>query len=571
MKLFPVWNSWFPRLITFVTMMLLGVSISLEVEAKTALFIVGNTTLSASDSAVKNDLNYYYTVTVLDDSAAADTSKDLIVISASVDPALVGTQYKAATKGVVIMKPELFDDMAMTAAGAFGTTTSQTQVKINTSSHQMAGGFSTGALVTVLNPARTVGWGIPASGAVKVALTADGNTSHATTFGYESGTAMSGITAPARRVGYYLTAADAFTTDGWKLFDYAMDWADGNVPPVSGGSRTAITWSSTITRTATGCDSYTPTWAPDGNLYTLYGDCNGLLGILSPKRSMGYGKITGAPATNNIAVADIDTGAPGAPDIDRTDSGSGLDATGTGAAGKKPSGMLFVNGTMYVWIRNITTSGTQSRLKYSQKYNQANATWSWAPWSFTEFGYPVFVQYGQNYAGGSSYVYVVAHDNVSAYQAADRFILMRVLIANILKQDSYEFFSGTPSSPAWVSYANRASRKAIFTSKGRCARNGMTYSSARGRYYWWQQIPPTRNNVDSRFFGGFGIYSSANPWGPWIPVYYNEKWDVGPGERGEIPTKWMSASGISTSGDIYLEFSGNDSLSIRKGTLAPGF
>ena len=80
----------------------------------------------------------------------------------------------------------------------------------------MAGGFSTGALVTVLNSARTVGWGIPASGAVKVALTADGNTSHATTFGYESGTAMSGITAPARRVGYYLTAANALTTDGRK-------------------------------------------------------------------------------------------------------------------------------------------------------------------------------------------------------------------------------------------------------------------------------------------------------------------------------------------------------------------
>ena len=39
-------------------------------------------------------------------------------------------------------------------------------------------------------------------------------------------------------------------------------------------------------RTAAGCDSYTPTWAPDGNLYTLYGDCNGLSGVLSPKRSM---------------------------------------------------------------------------------------------------------------------------------------------------------------------------------------------------------------------------------------------------------------------------------------------
>ena len=203
--------------------------------------------------------------------------------------------------------------------------------------------------------------------------------------------------------------------------------------------------------------------------------------------------------------------------------------------------MLHVSGRSYVWVRNITTAGTQSRLKYTDNYNLANATWSWASWTFTEFGYPVFVQYGKDYTGGGAYVYVVAHDNPSAYTAADRFVLMRVPIASILVQDAYEFFSGTASQPAWVSFANRASRTAVFTNKGRCLRNGMTHNEARGRYYWWQQIPPTKFDTDSRFFGGFGVYSAPNPWGPWIPVYYTEKWDVGPGERGEFPTKWMSA------------------------------
>jgi hypothetical protein len=162
----------------------------------------------------------------------------------------------------------------------------------------------------------------------------------------------------------------------------------------------------------------------------------------------------------------------------------------------------------------------------------------------------------------------VAHDNRSAYEAADRFILMRVPSTSILDQTAYQFFSGTASAPAWVSYSNRAQRTAIFTCKGRCLRNGMTYHAARKRYYWWQQIPPTKFDPDTRLFGGFGIYSAANPWGPWSPVYYTEKWGVGPGDRGEFPTKWMGSQGINASGDMYLSFSGNDSFSIRKGTIS---
>jgi hypothetical protein len=541
-------------------------------EAKTALLVVGNTTLTASDNALKNRLDYYYTVSVLDDSASADTSKNLIVISASVDPALVGTKYKFTSKGVVVMKPDLFDDMGMTAAGAFGTLSLQTMLKINNANHQMAAGFSLGGSVTLYSSGKTMAWGTPTAGSARIAVTADGNSSHVTIFGYNAGQAMVNFTAPGRRVGYYLISPSSLSVNGWKLFDYAVDWADGAGAPVSGGSTSAISWSSTstITRYASGCGDFSPTWAPDDQLYSSYGDCKGVTGTLTPKHSMGYARIIGM-ASDTLLFDDIDTGAPGAPDIDRTDSGSGLDATSNGQAGKKPSGMLHVGGRSYIWVRNITTSGTQSRLKYTDNYSLANATWSWAPWTFTEFGYPVFVQYGMNYTGGGPYVYVVAHDNSSAYTAADRFLLMRVPVASVLVQSAYEFFSGTATQPAWVSFANRASRTAIFSSKGRCLRNGITHNAARGRYYWWQQIPPTKFDTDSRFFGGFGVYSAPNPWGPWIPVHYTEKWDVGPGERAEFPTKWMSADGINSAGEMYLGFSGDDYFSLRKGTIAAGY
>src|SRR6185295_11657373 len=113
-------------------------------------------------------------------------------------------------------------------------------------------------------------------------------------------------------------------------------------------------------------------------------------------------------------------------------------------------------------------------------------------------------------------------------------------------------------------YASSTAAKAMAAERRRLAR--ARERSARGRYYWWQEIPPSWDDPDARFFGGFAIYSAPQPWGRWTPVYYTEKWDVGPGEKGELPTKWMSASGIGASGDMYLVFSGDDHLAIRKGT-----
>src|ERR687891_1885119 len=45
-----------------------------------------------------------------------------------------------------------------------------------------------------------------------------------------------------------------------------------------------------------GCDSWTPTWAPDGNLYTAFGDCRPE-GV-PQKIGMGFGRISGDEAYN---------------------------------------------------------------------------------------------------------------------------------------------------------------------------------------------------------------------------------------------------------------------------------
>ena len=66
-----------------------------------------------------------------------------------------------------------------------------------------------------------------------------------------------------------------------------------------------------------------------------------------------------------------------------------------------------------------------------------------------------------------------------------------------------------------------------------------------------------------RFEGGFGIYESPQPWGPWRTVYFTNHWDIGPGETSSFPTKWMSPDGHS----LHLLFSGDDFFSVRKVTL----
>ncbi|HWI59549.1 MAG TPA: hypothetical protein VNZ22_20140, partial [Bacillota bacterium] len=104
---------------------------------------------------------------------------------------------------------------------------------------------------------------------------------------------------------------------------------------------------------------------------------------------------------------------------------------------------------------------------------------------------------------------------------------------------------------------------AVFTHPGRCYRSGITYNAALKRYLWVQILPQSRHPQGPRFQGGFGVYDAPEPWGPWTTVFFTEDWDVGPGETGSFPTKWMSADGRT----LTYVFSGDDSFSVRQATL----
>ncbi|MFQ6035356.1 MAG: serine hydrolase, partial [Sedimentisphaerales bacterium] len=284
---------------------------------------------------------------------------------------------------------------------------------------------------------------------------------------------------------------------------------------------TGIEWApaETIIRQAKGSDNWPITWADDDNLYTAYGDGWGFEPKTKKKLSLGVAKIIGMPP--DFRGVNI-----------RTESG---ERVGQGAKGAKASGMLCVDGVLYMLVRNVGNS----QIAWSSEHGK---TWTWCDWKFTEsFGYPTFLNFGKDYAGArDNFVYVYSHDSDSAYEPADRFVMARVPRDKICQRDAYEFFKGLDETnqPIWTK--DIRDRGAVFINPGRCYRSGITYNPALRRYLWCQTL---YSDSDMRFEGGLGIFDGPQPWGPWTTVFYTENWDVGPGETNCFPTKWMSSDG----------------------------
>jgi hypothetical protein len=304
---------------------------------------------------------------------------------------------------------------------------------------------------------------------------------------------------------------------------------------------TSLTWAdaTTIVHQATGSDTWPITWADDGEQYTAYGDGWGFDPKVPAKLSLGFAKVSGGP--------------PGAGTNIRSATG---EQKGDGRSGKKASGMLMVEGILYMLVRNANNNGEQSQLAWSSDYA---ATWNWSSWKFAELGYPCFLNFGQNYAGArDDYVYMYSPDTPSAYNETDTIVLARVPRQSITIKTAYEFFSGfnANGNPTWSTDISQ--RRAVFTFPGGCNRIDVTYNAPLKRY-----LLVTRSRAQAGGKNQFSIYDAAEPWGPWTTVFYTENWDVDPGESAHIPSKWISADGKT----CYLVFAGSDSFAVRKFTL----
>ena len=294
----------------------------------------------------------------------------------------------------------------------------------------------------------------------------------------------------------------------------------------------------TIIRQAKGSDNWPITWADDDALYTAYGDGFGFEPRLKEKLSLGLVKVTGMPSQ----ITGTNLRSPTA------------ETLGDGKRGRKASGLLMVDGVLYLLLRNAANS----QLGWSADHGE---TWTWADWKFTtSFGCPTFLNFGKNYSGArDGFVYIYSQDSDSAYERSDRMVLARVPKDKVRERAAYEFFvrADAGGQSAWSKEI--AERGAVFSNPGACYRSGISYNAGLKRYLWCQIGPGN----DTRYTGGFGIYDAPEPWGPWTTASHTELWDVGPGESSSLPTKWISEDGRA----VHLVFSGDDHFSVRKGTL----
>jgi hypothetical protein len=212
-----------------------------QTEALTAgsavLFVVGNTTLSAGDAAIRTRLQGLGATVTLRSATAATSAdaqgKALIVISESVTSGDVNTKFRDSAVPVVCLEPALFDDFRLAGAvdGAdYGTSTNQTELELTAISHPLAAGLT----VPISSAAGTFAWGRPAAGAIGIGKIV-GSSDRMGIFAFDTGQALTSGVAPARRVGWVATASlpTTLTKQGWQLFDAAVNWS------AAGGAGTA--------------------------------------------------------------------------------------------------------------------------------------------------------------------------------------------------------------------------------------------------------------------------------------------------------------------------------------------
>ncbi len=336
----------------------------------------------------------------------------------------------------------------------------------------------------------------------------------------------------------FLTAIAASVKDPARSTKLAP--AEAPYPPSSVVKEVRWAAKEAILRLAPGSDNWPMTWADDDALYGAYGDGQGFKPFVERKLSMGIAKVTGMPPQ----IQGVNVRAKGG------------EFVGDGRSAPKSSGLLMVEGVLYLLARNVGNA----QLGWSR---DRGATWTWANWKFTtSFGAPTFLNFGKNYAGArDDYVYLYSQDGDTAYAGVDHMVLARVPKAKLTERAAYEFFSGTAAAPSWS--RDIGDRRPVFTHEGQCYRTGISYNAGLKRYLWCQIFPGSEHPQGPRFQGGFGIFDAPEPWGPWTTVFYTRAWDVGPGDMSVFPTKWMSADGRKA----HMVFAGDDSFSVREAEL----
>ncbi len=284
-----------------------------------------------------------------------------------------------------------------------------------------------------------------------------------------------------------------------------------------------------IRRAAVDSDNWPITWGDDGDQYTSYGDGWGFDPRTERKLGMGFARIAGPP--DNFRGTNLR---------------SGGECLGDGAASPKASGILMVDGVLYLWVRNVGNA----QLLWS---NDHGRSWESGFKLQTSFGSPAFLNFGRDYHGSrDEFAYTYSQDGPSAYESDNQLVLARVPKGKIRDRAAWEFFRTLDDSgrALWTSDIDR--RGAVFTYTANCRRCDVVYSPGIRRYL----LALAYNAA-----GDWGIFDAPEPWGPWTAVFHSDAsrsragadvWQILGTHGYRLPAKWISPDGLT----MTLVFSG---------------
>ncbi|MDO6518102.1 DUF7402 domain-containing protein [Zobellia uliginosa] len=320
-------------------------------------------------------------------------------------------------------------------------------------------------------------------------------------------------------------------------------------------------------------DTFYPTWASDGNLYSPFADGT-TDGVTS------YSADPTSTTGNVVMIGDNPL------DLEIRNTSTPQPAKAFPYGGRYPCGSLMYNGIWYYGTYGLGMTkttvddgyhfawpilGPMPGFRISKDYGK---TWTASPLSMAEplfpepkeifdpvkIGAPHFVDYGQNMEhspDGKAYLVGMGAEvndpmprfaNLS-WIAADQVYLTRVIpsVENINDINAYEFFGGHDSNgqPIWTSDFNKIKPLLEWNNHMGCVT--VTYNAPLKKYFMcvtdgWR----SRSNMDSY------ILEADKITGPWKMVTYLKEF----GTQGyflNFPSKFISDDGKT----MWLSFSGN--------------
>jgi hypothetical protein len=292
-------------------------------------------------------------------------------------------------------------------------------------------------------------------------------------------------------------------------------------------------------------DTYPMTWADDDRIYASAGDP--LWG--ESQDGLDVERFDGGPVDYRIAKVNPMN-----------------DYTGWGGNGPKPSGMICVEGILYLAFQNLLRSKQAPYSLASQHGSDAQIVYSttkglnWTPALATiaapmfpghMFGGPAFVQHGRNsIAARDNFVYAISSDQ---WDNGSNLRLGRVARDSIMRREAWEWVCafGPSGEPAWAH--SLAEAIPVLSLHRWLGLPEMVYLPVIRRYL----LLTWRLHKD--FSGDDGadllVFEAPDPWGPFGLAHFEEYWE---GKAfnpycPRVPLKWMNPDGLSG----WIQFSGS--------------